>query len=128
MTKNGARSKEDAISLKPVDMLVLMTLSSEDRHDYGIVTDIAEGTDGSIGLVPGNLHTVLRRLMAEGLIDEAACQPVPGKEDAPRRYYMVTGFGLRALAAEAARLRKLISQVDALALVGDGLHGGTLVS
>ena len=71
MIKNGARSIQDAIPLKPVDMLVLMTLSTEDRHGYGIVTDITERTSGSIKLVPGNLYSVLRRLMGEGLIDEA---------------------------------------------------------
>lgn len=120
MTKNAARAVADAIPLKPVDMLVLMTLSTEDRHGYGIVADITERTNGSIKLVPGNLYSVLRRLMSEGLIDEAERKPVPGKEDERRRYYMVTQFGREVLSAEAARLRELVTQVEALDLVGVG--------
>jgi len=128
MTENGSRSVADAIPLKPVDMLVLMTLSSEDRHGYGIVTDITERTDGSVKLLPGNLYSVLRRLMASGLIDEADRKPVPGKEDERRRYYMVTDFGRRVLAAEAARLRELVSEVEALDLDGTGFGGAGIAS
>ena len=118
MTKNHTRSVEDAIPLKPVDMLVLVTLSVEERHGYGIVTDIAERTDGRIELVPGNLYSVLRRLMGDGVIDEAERRPVPGKEDERRRYYKITPFGRQVLVAETARLRELVTQVEALSPVG----------
>ena len=118
MTESSARSVEDAIPLKPVDMLILMTLSEEERHGYGIVIDIAERTDGRIKLVPGNLYSVLRRLMGDGVIDEAARKAVPDKEDERRRYYRITPFGRQVLAAEAARLRDLVTQVEALSLAG----------
>ena len=59
---------EAALPVKPVDLLVLMRLARGECHGYGIVMDIAEGTDGRVRLVPGNLYSLLRRLMNADLI------------------------------------------------------------
>lgn len=108
---------QDQLPLKPVDLLVLMTLSRGERHGYGIVADIAEQTEGRIRLVPGNLYAVLQRLEGVGLLTESPRRPAPDLDDRRRRYYGITPFGRRVLAAEAERLRRLVGQAEALDII-----------
>ena len=96
---------EDYLPLKPVDLELLLALASEDRHGYGLVQEIEAHTKGLIVLDPGNLYRVIKRLLADGLIDESAR---PSDEER-RRYYRITPLGGRVLAAELERLRALVS-------------------
>ena len=105
------------IPLKPVDFLVLMTLAREERHGYGIVTDIAEQTEGKIRLVPGNLYSVLQRLESCKLLGESHRRPAPDLEDQRRRYYAISALGRRVLSAEAERLRGLVSVAESMELI-----------
>jgi DNA-binding PadR family transcriptional regulator len=100
------------LPLKPVDFLVLMVLAEHERHGYGIVQDITEHTGGKVRLVPGNLYSVLRRLLGIGVIEEAPLRPAPDLDDERRRYYRITRFGERVLAAEAERMRELVAVAE----------------
>ena len=71
-------------------------------------------------LVPGNLYTVLRRLLECGLVVESTRRPIPGKEDVRRRYYSLTPLGSDVLVAEARRLKELVAQVEDRRLLGSG--------
>jgi DNA-binding PadR family transcriptional regulator len=101
-------SLESQLPLKPVELLVLTMLSAGDRHGYGIRQDIIDHTGGSIALEAGNLYRTIRRLEADGLIDESARRPAADADDERRRYYRLTPFGRRVLAAELERLRALV--------------------
>jgi len=107
------------IPLKPVDLQILLVLTEQDLHGYGIVKDIEARTEGQIRLEPGNLYRYIRRLESEGLVDEATTEArEPGEER--RRYYTVTGLGRRVLQAEAARMRALAAVVEAQLATGRG--------
>lgn len=108
---------ERHLPMKPVDFLVLLTLSQGERHGYGIVQDIAQRTEGRIRLVPGNLYSVLQRLESRGLLAETDRRPAPDLDDRRRRYYVITPLGGRVLAAEARRLRGLVGMAEALDLI-----------
>jgi DNA-binding PadR family transcriptional regulator len=95
------------IPLKPVEVLVLTMLSAGDRHGYGIRQDIIEHTNGTIELEAGNLYRTIRRLESDGLLDESSNASAVG-DDERRRYYRLTPFGRRVLAAELERLRALV--------------------
>jgi DNA-binding PadR family transcriptional regulator len=82
-------------------------LAAGERHGYGIRQDIIEHTNGSIELEAGNLYRTIRHLEADGLIDESERRPAPD-DDERRRYYRLTPFGRRVLAAELERLRALV--------------------
>ena len=110
----------DFLPLKPIDLLVLLALLREDRHGYGIVQDIAEESGGRVRLVPGNLYTVLRRLLGDQIIAESSRRPVPGREDVRRRYYSLTDLGTRVLKAESERLRSLVAVLDQHGLLEPG--------
>jgi DNA-binding PadR family transcriptional regulator len=105
MTPSNTQSQ---LPLKPVELLVLTMLSAGDRHGYGIRQDILDYTGGSIELEAGNLYRTIRRLEHDGLIDESGRRPAADSDDERRRYYRLTPFGRRVLAAELHRLRDLV--------------------
>jgi len=98
---------ETLIPLKPVEVLVLTMLSAGARHGYGIRQDIIKHTEGAIELEAGNLYRTIRRLETDGLVDESPGAATDG-DDERRRYYRLTPFGRRVLAAELERLRALV--------------------
>jgi DNA-binding PadR family transcriptional regulator len=101
-------STDTLIPLKPVELLVLTMLSAGERHGYGIRQDILEHTNGVMALEAGNLYRTIRRLESAGWIDETGRRPAADSDDERRRYYRLTPFGKRVLAAELERLRKLV--------------------
>ena len=61
------------------------------------------------GLELGSLYRILARLTADGLIEETAAPRDDARPDARRRYYELSAFGRAVAAAEANRLRSLVS-------------------
>jgi DNA-binding PadR family transcriptional regulator len=110
-----AHEPAELLPLKPIELSVLTALSEEERYGYDIVKRIAESSAGAVKLAPGNLYSVLDRLIGAGLIQETRRADT---EDERRRYYGVTALGRRVLVAEAARLRELLRTVEGLAPAG----------
>ncbi|HJU89021.1 MAG TPA: PadR family transcriptional regulator [Gemmatimonadaceae bacterium] len=96
------------LPLKPIDFLVLLMLARNERHGYGIMQDVADFTSGEIELEAGSLYRTIRRLQDDHLLEESARRPAADLDDERRRYYRLTPFGRRVVAAEAARLRRLV--------------------
>ncbi len=84
---------------------VLLSLSGEPRHGYGIIKDVADATDGALELEAGTLYAAIKRLRDDGLLEE---RRAPAGTDARRRYYGLTPLGRRVLRAESERLRALV--------------------
>jgi DNA-binding PadR family transcriptional regulator len=99
---------ETQLPLKPVELLVLTMLSAGERHGYGIRQDIIDHTGGAIALEAGNLYRTIRRLEADAIVEECGHRPDSDSDDERRRYYRLTPFGRRVLAAELERLRTLV--------------------
>jgi len=110
---DGTAALDDVLPLSRVDFLVLLVLTDGDRHGYGIVKEIIDRTDGSVQLLPGNLYAVMNRLMRGGLVERAPEDPREDSEDQRRRYYRVTPFGRKALAAEASAMKSLVREAAA---------------
>ncbi|MBK6486069.1 MAG: helix-turn-helix transcriptional regulator [Gemmatimonadetes bacterium] len=104
------------LPLKPVDLVLLLTLVEGEQHGYALATEIAERTDGVVRLEPGNLYRVIRRLVDDGLVDVSQKRPVAALDDERRRYYRITALGERVAALEVQRLRALVSSRAARAL------------
>jgi DNA-binding PadR family transcriptional regulator len=66
-------------------------------------------TGGEIRLGPGTLYGSIKRMLADGLIEESNERPDPEMDDQRRRYYRITDFGRRVAGAEAERLADLVS-------------------
>jgi len=97
------------LPLKPVEFLILLALSEQDQHGYALTRAIAERTDGVVRLEPGNLYRVLKRLVADGLIEPADHRPVAELDNERRRYYRITPLGAKTAALEAERLEVLLA-------------------
>jgi DNA-binding PadR family transcriptional regulator len=82
--------------------LILTALAAGRQHGYGIMTDVAQISDGRVKLRAGTLYAALDRLCTDGLV-EADCEEIVDAR--LRRYYRLTPVGHSRLAAETARLR-----------------------
>jgi PadR family transcriptional regulator PadR len=82
--------------------LILTALAGGSQHGYGIVTDVAQISDGRVELKAGTLDAALDRLTTDGLIEPDREEIVDNRL---RRYYRITRAGAERLAEEADRLR-----------------------
>jgi DNA-binding PadR family transcriptional regulator len=87
---------------------VLVAIGPEERHGYGIMREVARITDGATRLGPGGVYTTIRRLLDDGFIEESDQRPDEELDDQRRRYYRLTGLGRSVVAAEVARLERLV--------------------
>jgi DNA-binding PadR family transcriptional regulator len=93
--------------LTPALHHVLLALLQGERHGYAIMQDVERITDGTLRMGPGTLYGALKRLLESGLVEEAGERDDPAVDER-RRYYRITGAGRSAVAAETARLRRLV--------------------
>ena len=105
------------LPLKPLDLQLLLALAEGELHGYGLVQAITARTDGVVTLEPGNLYRVLKRLLDDGLVDEAPRRAAVDLGEERRRYYRLTALGARVLAAELRRLEDIVRSPSARALV-----------
>lgn len=104
------------LPLAPQDFQVLLLLSEQPMHGYGIVKASTDGK-GKQALELGSLYRIVSRLTKQGLIEDAQVQQESSRR--PRRYYRATDLGLKVVRAEALRLKSLLSSDRALVLLED---------
>jgi DNA-binding PadR family transcriptional regulator len=121
------RDPEELLPLTPAVFHILLALADTERHGYGIMQEIALRTDGKVRMGPGTLYGSIKRMLAEGLIEELGERPDPDLDDERRRYYRLTDFGLRVAQVEARRLAQLVNVAQFKQLLGGtGSTGGGL--
>jgi DNA-binding PadR family transcriptional regulator len=98
----------DLLPLSPAVLHILLALSAEDRHGYGIMREVERQSEGQYKLGPGTLYDNLQRLMDRGLVKEIRKSST--NEDPRRRYYRLTGVGGRALEADLERLKTVLRE------------------
>jgi DNA-binding PadR family transcriptional regulator len=94
------------LPLAPAALHILLALTDEDRHGYGILQQAFRQSQGHYKLGPGTLYDNLDKLMNRGLVAKSARRTT--KEDPRRRYYRLTEFGRRVLSADLDRLRAVV--------------------
>jgi DNA-binding PadR family transcriptional regulator len=87
---------------------VLLALGSSAKHGYAIMQDIAERSDGAIRILPGTLYSSIKKMLADGLIDEVEPPASAESDDDRRRYYRVTRRGRQVAESETRRLALLV--------------------
>src|SRR3989337_3282354 len=91
--------------LTPAVLHILLALSAEERHGYGIMKQVERESQGKVKMGPGTLYGSIGRMMAAGLIQESDRKVDPAMDDQRRIYYTLTGLGRKALQAELDRHR-----------------------
>jgi DNA-binding PadR family transcriptional regulator len=85
---------------------ILLALSTEPQHGWSLVRTVQERLGGET-ILPGNFYRTLRRLLIDGVIEEA---PTKHREDDERRRYLrLTARGERMARDEARRLQTLVN-------------------
>ena len=96
-------------TLTPAAFHILLVLAGGENHGYAIMREVAEHTNGKMRLGPGTLYGTIKRMLADGWIEESDERPDPQLDDERRRYYRLTGVGLKLVRAEAERLEQLVN-------------------
>ncbi len=111
----------DAGSLLPLmasEFQILLALADEERHGYGIMSEVKERTGGQVILGPGTLYGTIKRMLKQELMEEVAAErrdPSLGEER--RKYYRLTSLGRELAQAEALRLAQLVGDARAKDLI-----------
>jgi DNA-binding PadR family transcriptional regulator len=112
----GAKAKmqdpSGYLPLPTATLHILLALRDGEKHGYAIMREAEEMSDGTLKLGPGTLYGSIKRMLADGLIEETDERPDPGLDDQRRRYYRLTGLGERVSVAEVERLRALVERAS----------------
>jgi DNA-binding PadR family transcriptional regulator len=108
MTMARSSPADSFLPLKTNWFHILLSLSDQDQHGYGIMQEVLDRTGGKVRLWPATLYGTLKTLMEAELIEESSVRPSAEMDDARRRYYRLTTLGRQVLAAESTRLRELV--------------------
>ena len=96
------------LPLREPTFFILLSLSPSPKHGYAILKEVERLSDGRVKLSTGTLYGAIERLLDQGWIRRVD-DPIPNGTNRPRKAYDLTELGRRALNAEIARLRKLVS-------------------
>jgi DNA-binding PadR family transcriptional regulator len=110
--RNGYSSRMPMLPrlpLTPAVFYILLALSTEERHGYGIMKQIEADSQGSIKMGPGTLYGSLKRMLDAGLVKERERRVDPHMDTERRIYYEITAIGVEVLAADLQRYQHLVN-------------------
>ena len=110
--------------LTPAVLHILLALSTEERHGYGIMKHVESDSQGKVKMGPGTLYGSIGRMMEAGLIRESDKRVDPAMDDERRIYYELTGLGQEALTAELDRYRDVVAVATAKRLERNAFADG----
>jgi DNA-binding PadR family transcriptional regulator len=110
------RALQPHLPLTPAAFHVLLALADREKHGYAVMKEVSELTDGRVRLSAGTLYGIMKRLLAEGLIEPV--RSMGEKADERRQYYRLTRLGREVAVAEAERLGQALALARAKKLVG----------
>lgn len=97
-----------------VDTIILKMLHSKAMYGYEIIRTVNELTDGRFAWKEGSLYPALHRLENDGMI---AGEWRINEGERPRKYYLITRKGLKALSSKTRQWTEFAETVNALLLV-----------
>lgn len=106
---NNKSSSKTKTPLTPAVLHILLALSTEERHGYGIMKQVEQESQGKVKMGPGTLYGSIGRMIEAGLVAESNKKAAAGSDDERRVYYRITASGRRALAAELQRYRDVVA-------------------
>ena len=99
----------DHTPLTPAVFHILLALSSEERHGYDIMKQVAKDSNNSVTMGPGTLYGSIKRMIDSGLITEVGTKL--GENNKERIYYRLTAKGRKQLGAEINRYSAVVKMV-----------------
>ena len=96
---------EHPLPLTPAVFHILLTLANRDKHGYEIMKAVRQDSRGKVKMGNGTLYGSLKRMLSDGLIEDAGDRAEEEGDDTRRKYYRLTSRGREALSAEVKRYR-----------------------
>jgi DNA-binding PadR family transcriptional regulator len=94
---------------------VLLALSFQDLHGYGIIQEVARLSNGHYRIGPGTLYDNLKKLINSGWVND-----FEEEGDEKRRMYHLTEEGRNALNADVSRMKSILRVADRRLVREDG--------
>jgi DNA-binding PadR family transcriptional regulator len=112
-TYNTAMKTLDALTpLTPAVFHILLALAGGDKHGYEIMKQVRHDSQGKVTMGNGTLYGSIKRMLADGLVEDAGDNVDPSGDDERRRYYTLTERGRQALTAEMQRYHELVTLIQ----------------
>lgn len=108
------KQPDDLLPLTPAVFHILLVLYDGEKHGYAIMQEVEKVSNGSVSMGPGTLYGSIKRMLRDGLIEEAY-----DLADGERRYYRLTSFGQRVTQVEAQRLAQLVQFAQSKRALGE---------
>ena len=105
------------LPLTPAVFHILLALYDGEQYGYRIMQLVDEHSGGKFKMGPGTLYGTIKRMLSDGLIEEAGERPDSALDDQRRRYYRLTQIGKKVARAEAERLATLVASAKAQKLL-----------
>lgn len=99
---------EPELPLSETTFFILLSLSPGPRHGYAIMKDVQALSEDRVKLSTGTLYGALKRLLEQGWVNRVD-DPAPDNTHRQRKAYALADRGRQLLAAEVARLNKLVA-------------------
>lgn len=84
----------------------ILAALTEPRHGYAVMSLIEETTNSTFVIGPASLYTIIKKLVAEKLIQLHA------ESDSRRKVYVITDKGREVLRADIQRRKVMISMAE----------------
>jgi DNA-binding PadR family transcriptional regulator len=97
------------IPLTPAVFYLLLALASGEKHGYEMMKQVKGDSQGQVKMGTGTLYGSLKRMLADGLIEDAGERPDPARLEERRRYYRLTDLGKSAFQAELERYNAVVA-------------------
>src|SRR5215207_10746843 len=91
----GRDEIEGFLPLPASVMHIVVALADGEKHGYAIMRDVAELSGGVVRMGSGTLYGSIKRMLDQGLIEEADERPDPAVDGQRGRYYRLTEIGQR---------------------------------
>ena len=108
MVKKKSSDNVDQGGLSRPAFHILLALADAPKHGYAIMQEVEERVGSQYRLWPATLYTAIKRMLADGTIEETRAPNEAAGEDPRRRFYRLTRRGRVELAREASRLEALL--------------------
>jgi DNA-binding PadR family transcriptional regulator len=103
------KTEKSLIPLTPAVFYILLALAGGEKHGYEIMKQVNQDSQQQVKMGTGTLYGSLKRMLADGLIEEAGDRPAPELDDERRRYYRLSELGRRAFTTELQRYAQVVS-------------------
>ena len=99
---------KDLRPLTPIAFHILLAVSDQPRHGYGIMKEVERMTNRKLLISAGTLYNSIKRLLRDMLIKIVDEEPIEPGDPGRTRYYRITSLGQEMAEAEFRRLEETV--------------------